>query len=519
MALQRISWLLIVALVSVFWWWRTIVAPLHWFSFQSDPELTYIFSSALLANGSLVDHTDHPGTALQWVGALIARAQGITLASVLEPDALQRFLFSWRLLALASALGTTWLLARRWRENAASVGLIAALGFALDYQMLVYWPTFTPESAFVVIYLPVALVCVLHTGEWSLRRWLTTAVAMGIVTTIKLTLWPITLFVAAGIAFSGSPRRRALGRFAVFVAITFGSYVTAAAITARDPLAQWRWIAALLGNAGRYGSARAEGGVFPPFSVGLDALRHGLAFQSYSLIPAALIVLVLAVASLRRAARARNRAEAIWSGAFLGGAALSLLLFFKHPYQFKYLLPLSLLAAIYLSRSSLAIPPSASRWLWGAVALLAFVALNAVATQILLYEHVIARDRRVQERIDQWRTRVPHDVIVFSSGLPHPVAALKYTVPMTGELAREFERRFGRVELAPTRIADFHRITPSELPVPTGARRPLVFLTSPLADAGWQCLDAVEDDRVYVYTLAHEAVATRSPAIESSARD
>jgi hypothetical protein len=501
MRTERLLWLTAAVLGFAFWWWRAIAAPLPFFSFQSDPELAYFFNAVLLANGLPVEHTDHPGTALQWIGALIARGQGIGFASALEPAVAQRFFTAWRVLALLSAVGTGWMLSRKLRGKTPSAIAVVMLGFALDYQSFVYWPTFTPESAFFVIYVPVALACVLHGGTWSLPRGLAAAVAMGFVTTIKLTLWPVTLFVAAGLAFTQNSGVRAWARLAAFVGVALFTYVLVAMVSAQDPAAQWRWVGALIGNSGRYGAPRAEGGFFPPLSLGFEALRRGFALQSYTVVPAAVAILVFAVASLRRFARERNRAATTWSVVFLAAASMSLLLFFKHPYQFKYLMPVSVLTAIYLAHSATVDAIPAHRWSWAAALLMAVVALNALAAQNLLYDYVTARDQRVQTRVDRWIATVPHDAVVFSAGLPHPIAACKYTMPVTPGFTREFERKFGRVELAEIQIADFQRIAPTALRVPADARRALAFLATPLTDSRWHQLDASDEDHLYVYVF------------------
>jgi hypothetical protein len=74
-------------------------------------------------------------------------------------------------------------------------------------------------------------------------------------------------------------------------------------------------------------------------------------------------------------------------------------------------------------------------------------------------------------------------------------------MPVTPGFTREFERKFGRVELAEIQIADFQRIAPTALRVPADARRALAFLATPLTDSRWHQLDASDEDHLYVYVF------------------
>lgn len=59
--------------VGVFSWHYFIHVPLPFFGYFSDPEVAYIFSALQLNESGYVQMTDHPGTFLQVVGAVIAR--------------------------------------------------------------------------------------------------------------------------------------------------------------------------------------------------------------------------------------------------------------------------------------------------------------------------------------------------------------------------------------------------------------------------------------------------------------
>ncbi len=522
---ERWVWLAAGALVVAFWFWRAVVAPLPFYAFQSDPELNYYYNSLLLANGRLVEHTDHPGTALQCTGAVIARGLGLKLDDAFEPAALQKFMLGWRLLALASLLGTGAWLARRLRGRGAWAVAFIALLAAFDYQTLVYWLTFTPESAFFVLYLPIALGCMLRGSQMETVSWRTgllLAAALGFATTIKLTLWPVTLFVLGWLAFApltlGSAR--AWGRFAAFTGIALLVYAGVSSALAENPAASWRWVAALIEHngryGGRYGATLSDAGLFPPWSVGLEALQRAFALQAYTTLPVFTGLVLWALWSWRASTSpaaispsALPPAPCSDAGAspartasvgFLAALFLLFVMFLKHPYQGKYLMPASLLILLFavLQVAAGRLPPL--RWFRPLVAVLALIVVNAVLTQQLLYDFTIPRDRRICARIDAWLAQVPHDALVFSSRLPHPIPAFRESAPPP--LLPGFTRRFGRMEPTATYSLNFQRVAAATLPLLPGARHPIAFLNTPTTDPRWRLVDSAPEDDLYVYLPA-----------------
>ena len=500
----RWVWLAAAALVVGFWGWRALAAPLPFYAFQSDPELRYYYNSLLLAHGQRVEHTDHPGTALQCTGAVIARGLGLKLADAFDPAALQRFLLVWRIVALTSLLGTGAWLARRLqgrgapfdapRASSQSSGwAVALLGllFAFDYQTLVYWLTFTPESAFFVLYLPVALFCALRAsqpGAVSWRTGLLLAALLGFITTIKLTLWPVTLFVLGLLAFAASPPASARGwrRFAGFTVIALLTYAVTASVLAEHPGASWRWVLALLQHngryGGRYGAVASEAGLFPPWSVGFEALQRAFALQAYTTLPVLGGALLWALWPWRQQGepseggaacpqdaglksrvdqRVRDNALHLRSArtaglGFVAALVLLFVMFLKHPYQGKYLLPASLLIVLFAAVQVEAgrLPPL--RWLRPLCLILGLIVFNAVLSQKLLYDYTIPRAERIGARIDAWLARTPHDAVIFSSRLPHPIPAYRESAPP--QLLPIFTQRFGRMEPTGTFSLDFQRV-------------------------------------------------------------
>ena len=524
---ERWIWLAAAVLALGFWSWRAVVAPLPFYSFQSDPELRYYYNSLLLAHGRLIEHTDHPGTALQLTGAVIARGLGLKLEDAFDPVALQRFLFCWRLLAIASLVGTGAWLAHRLKSRGTWAIALLGLLCVFDYQTLVYWLTFTPESAFFVLYLPVALCCTLRGSQpgpcsWQEGLWL--AVLLGFVTTIKLTLWPITLFVLGWLAFAPGPLASTRGwrRLAGFTGVALLTYAVIASVLAEHPAASWRWVLALIEHngryGGRYGAAASDAGLFPPWSVGFEALRRAFALQAYTTLPVFGGVVLWALSSWRRPdalaevgvgfhtdasagmETGDHRARTAAAG-FIAALLLLFVMFLKHPYQGKYLMPASLLILLYavVQVEAGRLPPL--RWLRPLCLILGLIALNAVLSQKLLYDYTIPRDQRICAHIDAWLAKVPHDALVFSSRLPHPIPAFRESAPPA--LLPIFTRRFGRMEPTGTFSLDFQRVAAAELPALPGAQHALAFLNTPTADPRWRLVEADPADELYVYLPAN----------------
>ena len=502
MSKEKWVWLVAGVLGLGFWAWRALAAPLPFYGFQSDPELHYYINSLLPANGLAIEHTDHPGTALQWLGAILARGLGLRLADAFNPVALQHFYFCWRGLALVSLLGTGLWLAHRLKGRGAWVIAALVLLPAFDYQTLVYWLTFTPESAFFVLYLPIALCALLRSRRaegCSWREGLLWAALLGFITTLKLTLWPVTLFVLAQLAVArpapgAAPTWR---RFLAFLGLAVVTFVVVASLFARDRAAPWRWMLALIAHTGRYGAARPGEGFFPPLTVGLEALRRSFALQDDTTLPVFGAVIAVAIWAWRAPKfQTDRRARALTSG-FIVALLLLVLMFFKHPYQGKYLMPASVLLVLYTAAQAEAgrFPPV--RWTQLLCLIFGFSAANAFLTQKILFDHVLARDARISSRIDSWLAVAPHDALIFSSRLPHPLPAFREA--LRPPLQAEFARRFGRVELTGTYSLDFQRVAASELPSLPGVRHAIAFLNTPTADPRWRLVEAIPEDELYVY--------------------
>lgn len=502
---ERWVWIFAAVLGMGFWIWRAVVAPLPFYSFQSDPELHYFINSLLLANGLPIEHTDHPGTALQWLGAVMARCLGLHLSDVFDPAAIQRFYLVWRVIAFASLLGTGAWLARRLQGRGAWAVAALVLLAAFDYQTLVYWLTFTPESAFFVLYLPVALFGLdrCRTPEkCTLRASLWLAVLLGFVTTLKLTLWPVTLFVLVQLAAAGTTATPtpAWRRFLALTLTSLLTYVIVASLFAKDRAAPWRWMLRLVEHTGRYGAARSGEGFFPPWAMGWEAIQRALSLQDFTTLPVFVAVVALAVWSLRSRKTPPDRPARVLAVGFLCTALLLLVMFFKHPYQGKYLMPVSVLLLLFVAAliDSARLPSRRAQVILCLV--FGLSAANAVLTQKILFDHTLARAQRVNARIDAWLASTPHDALIFSSRLPHPLPAFKEA--LRPPIVAAYVQRFGRVELTGTYSLEFQRVARATLPPLPGVQRAISFLNTPTPDPHWRLVESVPADDLYIYLPA-----------------
>ena len=192
---QSILWISVI-LILAFFVYEKVINPLPYYSFFSDPELPYFLNSVMLATEGQVQHTDHPGTALQMVGAVLSRLLGISPDEVFADGTIQLFRHAWQYLSLALTLGLVVFLWRSLGQVARGWMFVCLLAVVFaDYNSLVYWGTFTPEGAFTVLYIP-AMVLLLrrfHSGTAiSTPVLVVLGLLLGLVTTIKLTLWPVT---------------------------------------------------------------------------------------------------------------------------------------------------------------------------------------------------------------------------------------------------------------------------------------------------------------------------------------
>lgn len=145
----------IMSAIGVWVLFNYILNPLPFFSYFSDPELAYIFSSLELAKFGNVELTQHPGTFLQIFGIPTAALAAIDFADAFDTDAIDRFRDVWLYFCSLSMIGCIYVLKKITTNNLQLV--CATLLLFSDYNTLAFWGRFTPEGAFSALYLPILL--------------------------------------------------------------------------------------------------------------------------------------------------------------------------------------------------------------------------------------------------------------------------------------------------------------------------------------------------------------------------
>lgn len=363
-AAKAISLLLAPALTLLLFLLLT-AAPLHAYLF-GDPDFGYLFNSLLLAEGKAPWHVDHPGTPLQWLGALLMRLRFLfsgneaTLAADLlaHPLAYHSWVRAAEVLALLAA--QAWCGARLLRANAAlPLILLAQLSPFLVWDGIAYLARLSPETL-----LSAAGVCLVP-FLIEARKPLPIGILLALLATLKASALPLLL--ALFLFPSWKARAKAFAAFALaYALITIPIW----------PRLGWMlaWYGRVLVSGGLYGQ---EGRAFsPPHFLGAVGFLHHAA-------PLALALLSLlgwtAYARKRQALGAKKE----WP---LAAAALLLLfLVLKHPAP-RYLLALAPL-----------VPVAALRLRTPLVEKL--LPLTLLVPALLLFPPLFLKERAVQARM------------------------------------------------------------------------------------------------------------------------
>ncbi|MGZ0654742.1 hypothetical protein ACWPKO_16005 [Coraliomargarita sp. W4R53] len=163
--------LLVVSALLFFIFVYFLNAPLPFFGYFSDPEVAYILSALQLNEHGYVQMTDHPGTFLQIVGALLARATGVESDQAFEVPTYDQFRFAWLICSVAVTSLSLWGI---WRQARAVAYLFAGAVLLLfhDYNTWTHFARFTPEGGFIALYLLVTVFACRSILQGELLTWL-----------------------------------------------------------------------------------------------------------------------------------------------------------------------------------------------------------------------------------------------------------------------------------------------------------------------------------------------------------
>lgn len=500
-ATRRVA-IVAIALLGAWFAVFTVARPLPFFSYFHDPELTYILNAReLLATGS-VEHTDHPGTILQLVGAGLHLVLGTEIDEVLAETAINPFRALWAWLSLLSAIALILLAARHFREGWV---LVVGLGLLVfDPNAAIYWTRFTPEGGLFALYLPFALLALMRftrgdrVGVGQAIAW---GILLGALTTLKITFWPLTLFLAFVLLATRDPLdRRAVVCAGAFFVAALATYLPLGSLFARDVAAQWAWLGRLITHSGRYGSG--EEGVLSLSEI-LRWTQRGYASQGY--FPLLVLAVFAALASWDLFGRARGRRSRLLALGVLLCFALSVLLFAKHPYQIKYLLPLAPLLFLYWSaRREEGTPPWPRLAKLGLVALLGGVGINALATYAALHEFTLRRHQDTVAEVDKALEIARPRHALFSYEIQHPLAARAFAVNETQFFLPQLESFAIEPSWFRERQSDYALASGTPFPQETLPPDSLIFTASYFEDPRAQLVYANPDlgFGLFIYQVA-----------------
>lgn len=247
----------------------------RWPSF--DPDYVYLLNAQTVAERTLPNHIDHPGTPVQAFGAIVLHLMGATGRDVIQRPEHYLAVLAWLQCALAAA--ALWWFGAAARRCGASPRLILlaqclpllSAGVLLENLM-----RYNPEPILLATGLSISAL-LLHGGPFTGWRL---AAAVGALCGFGLAAKISFLGVAIGMAFLFSP-----GGALVYAASLLASAAIFTVLVWNRLNMLADWISGLIFNQGLYGGSGA--GVYNPSS----AVLHGL--QLLWEAPVAGVVVVL----------------------------------------------------------------------------------------------------------------------------------------------------------------------------------------------------------------------------------
>ena len=246
---------LLVPLIQAFHFGSRILDWLPVWSWYADPGYQYLLNGAVIVNGGVPGHTDHPGTSTQWLIGLIEQVtfwvsgseSSIFVDLVYSPEKYAQVV-SWVFLALY--IGVLFVLGiRMWREFGTAV--------AITTQLMLLWSVsllgsgvfkLVPETVVLLAFftLVVLLISRLKRPRGDTNTWLVVSIgavsAIGI--TSKVIFLPALLLPIILLKF-----RDSVIAFAVFLGATMLIMIP----TLPRINQMWDWYSGVLLNSGRHG--------------------------------------------------------------------------------------------------------------------------------------------------------------------------------------------------------------------------------------------------------------------------
>lgn len=463
---------LLIVLLAWFGYYR-MYSPLEFSSFTSDPESAYLVNGLLLTQGVGVYHSDHPGSVVQWGIAVAMWLTGNGGTDWVSPAVLEtiRSLFAFgTVIAL-----TVWVGIVSFKAGGALAAVLLLIAWS-DPNIWLFMGSATPEGFILALYLPAITLVALY-REVICRRLLAVlavAVLLGVLTTAKLTLWPTTLLVLWIVCRPnpGGDRRKWAEFFSAPV-VSIGAYLAVMTLTIEDNARAWQWLGKLIANSGRYGAPDAtNNSSWLPVPEIFEHFLYGISLQAPVLPLVWFCLIALAVSVILKESGA-ERWDAV---VFLGSIVLSALIYSKHPFQIKYLIPVLMSGCVWVcvAHPFLQRLPRMLQVALGGV--LAVAALNAWATFHQIHGYYRFRDGAVAAMVDTVTETAPHLPRYFAYGIPHEAAALAFAVNHAPSLRDRLFETYGLVySVSERQSLEGYRLS-DRFPVSNGVEEALIFI-------------------------------------------
>ncbi len=284
---------IVVAIVALFH--QQTLGP-QYLGCNADPGYVYLFNSLNLATGTLPYHVDHPGTTIQWIGALILHVlHGVDGKTTLIPSVLENpehylagMIIAWLVIYAGSLWWLGWV-ARRATGSCWTAAALQATPFLFP-ECFLHLSRLTTETPQMVLANLVGILALEDLRSPAQSRWRRMApyawgILLGTAVATKVLFLPL-----AGLLYAYFTQRR--DRFNYILCLG-GSCLLWVAVA----LPQWgymiRWFFRLATRGGVYGSGGQEIVnlerqtswvlsclyAYPVYSLGLGLLLAGWFWQ------------------------------------------------------------------------------------------------------------------------------------------------------------------------------------------------------------------------------------------------
>jgi hypothetical protein len=378
--------------------------------FAIDPEFSYLYSGVLLAQGKINLFTDHPGTPLIVLAAIVSRivhlfrSSGPFVEDVMQnPDIyLNAINLSMITLIAAVVFIAGWWVYRKTGNLAAAIFLqISPFVAESVFSSL---ERYMPEPFFIAVVLMLVAVIVvdihgkLIESNFFSNRAIIYGIIIGFGISLKFTFGPfllIPLFLLGGF-------KKKLH----YLAATVISFIVFTFPLLKRGKAFFEWIKSIVMHSGKYGSGEAN--VLDPnqFFANLKSIYQSEKHLIYALVLAAVVLIISLLPVFYR--RIKNKKYLLALAAIGSAMVLGILAISKH-YAAYYLIPYSLLtlAVVYLSFTILLEIISYRKW-WLEVLLYTAAALIILSNPISVTQYRVYKKIRIQKH--EVKQRIISDV-------------------------------------------------------------------------------------------------------------